>query len=274
MRKFWILTLLALATVTASAEEVVMRAFKCQKQYHGIAVGGPIKVFIEERTEGNIIIRAPKDIIDLVELKVEDKELCVGYKKGTEINFDYKNRNSEQVAEIYLPNNGKLNKFEAAACSIIDVKPTVKADKLEISCVGVANIALNGTADEVEIDVKGASNVDLDIICTKLECEVLGASKARISGSATKAEFDILGASTLRASELKASQIEADVTGASTADIYGEMVEIEAGGASNANIDCTTQLTASAAGASTIRYTGDCQVNITNNSGASTIRKK
>lgn len=253
---------------------MVMKAVRSNMEFTSISAGPLVKVFIEERTEGNIIIRAPKDIIDLVELKVEDKELCVGYKKGTEINFDYKNRNSEQVAEIYLPNNGKLNKFEAAACSIIDVKPTVKADKLEISCVGVANIALNGTADEVEIDVKGASNVDLDIICTKLECEVLGASKARISGSATKAEFDILGASTLRASELKASQIEADVTGASTADIYGEMVEIEAGGASNANIDCTTQLTASAAGASTIRYTGDCQVNITNNSGASTIRKK
>lgn len=274
MKKIWILALLAVVAISASAENTVMKAFKTDKEYTAIGVGGPINVIVEERTEGNIIIRAPKDIIEFVELKVEDGELCVGYKRDTEISFNGKNRSTEQVAEIYIPNNGKLCEFEVAACSTIDVKPAVKANKIDIDCVGVASINLKGTAEKVDIAVRGASNIDVDIVCTELDCEVLGASKARISGSATKAEFEILGASTLRASELKTSQLEADISGASTADICSESADIEASGASNANIECTTKLTASASGASTIRYSGDCSVNITRNSGASTIRKK
>ncbi|MBQ5700916.1 MAG: DUF2807 domain-containing protein [Alistipes sp.] len=278
MRRLFI-TLLSLLAVGAAVADnsdnnLVMKAVKSNMEFSSISAGPLVKIFIEERTEGNIIIRAPKDIIEFVELKVEDGELCVGYKRDTEISFNGKNRSTEQVAEIYIPNNGKLCEFEVAACSTIDVKPAIKANKIDIDCVGVASINLKGTAEKVDIAVRGASNIDVDIVCTELDCEVLGASKARISGSATKAEFEILGASTLRASELKTSQLEADISGASTADICSESADIEASGASNANIECTTKLTASASGASTIRYSGDCSVNITRNSGASTIRKK
>ena len=56
---------------------MVMKAVRSNMEFTSISAGPLVKVFIEERTEGNIIIRAPKDIIDLVELKFENKELCV-----------------------------------------------------------------------------------------------------------------------------------------------------------------------------------------------------
>lgn len=251
-----------------------MKAVSSKMEFTSIVAGPLVKVFVEERTEGNIIIRAPKDIMEQLEIKVEGNELNIGYRKGTDINIDFKKRKSMPTAEIYIPNNGRLSKFEAAACSTIDVKPAIKAKELEISCVGVASINLSGVADKADITAKGASNIKLDIECTKLECDIAGAAEATISGSATKAEFDILGASTLRASALKTSQVEAEIAGASTAHLTTDIADVEASGASNININCSTQLKASAAGASTIRYSGDCQVNITKSTGASTIRKK
>jgi hypothetical protein len=102
----------------------------------------------------------------------------------------------------------------------------------------------------------------------------MGAAKATINGSATEAEFDICGASTLKAAEFKVSQLKSDISGASMANLSADMADIEVSGASNAHIDYSTLLKADAAGASSIRYTGKCQVNIENNSGASKIKRE
>ena len=269
MRKFWILTLLALATVTASAEEVVMRAFKCEKGYHGIAVGGPIKVFIEERTEGNIIIRATERIHNALEIKVEDQTL-----KVTLDNFDIKRKSDTLQAEVYVPNNGALDEFTALACGIIEVKPQIKAKDVEIECAAASRINIDVVADEVAIDILGASDAKVAAQCVSIEVDLTGASSLSLTGKATKGEFDVVGASSLKGSQFDCSQLELDCSGASTANISAEMADVDTAGASTANVTCTTQLTASAAGASTIRYSGDCKVDITNNSGASTIKRK
>ena len=81
-----------------------MKALKCQKEYHGIAVGGPIKVFIEERNDGNIIVRATEKIHSELDIKVEKQIL-----KFSLNSFNVKRKSDLIQAEVYIPNNGKLD---------------------------------------------------------------------------------------------------------------------------------------------------------------------
>ena len=269
MRKFWIFTLLSIVTLSASADEIVMRAVKSNKEYHSIEVGGPIKVFVEERTDGNIIVRATERIHNALEIKVEDQTL-----KVTLNNFDIKRKSDFVQAEVYIPNNGKLEEFTVLACGIIDVKPQIRAKEVDIECVAASQIDIDVVADKLTIDVVGAAKAAVKAECASIEVELTGASTLSLPGKATKGEFDVVGASSLYAESFHCSQLEAECTGASSAEISADMAEVDAAGASTANIACTTRLDASAAGASTIRYSGDCQVNIKEASGASAIKKK
>jgi hypothetical protein len=269
MKKFCILSLLALCTITANAEEVVMKALKCQKEYHGIAVGGPIKVFIEERNDGNIIVRATEKIHSELDIKVEKQIL-----KFSLNSFNVKRKSDLIQAEVYIPNNGKLDEFTAVACGIIDTQPQIAAKEVKIECTAASHINIDVVADELVIDVLGASTATIDIQCTSIEADATGASTLSLSGKATKCEADIFGASSFKADTFHSSQVDLECSGASSADISSDMAKVEISGASTVDIDCSTQLKASASGASTIRYSGDCQVDIVNNSGASTIKRK
>lgn len=260
-----------LFALTASAEGVIMKAFKSQKEYYGIEVGGPIKVFVEERTEGNIIIRGTEHILSQIEVNVDEGVLNIYFSKD----FHIKNRNEVIQAEVYVPNNGKLREFTAAACGVIEVEPQISAKDVEIECAAASAIDIeNIVADKLSVDVVGAAKTSLNVVCTSVDIEVTGASRVDISGKATKAEIDIVGASTIDAENLHCQQLEADVAGASKARLTADMAEIDVAGASSANITCTTRLDASATGASTIRYSGDCQVNIIDSAGTSSIKKR
>lgn len=268
-RLFAILTVLCTICSATAENKVVMKAVKSNMQFTEITAGPAVKVFVEDRTEGNIIIRATEKVMPDVDVRVEDGELIVSYKSD----IHFKNGN-ETFAEVYIPNNGKLRSFTAAACAVIEVAPIIKTKKLEIECIGASSIKMSAVADSAEVEVVGASNTILDITTTKFDCELAGAAKATITGSATKAEVEVVGASSLKASGFKASQLDVEVTGASKADLAADMADVDVAGASKVNIECAIQLNASAAGASNISYTGNCHVNIDNNSGASTIKKR
>lgn len=264
-----LVALLTIGVASADSGKVIMKAVKSRHSYTAVEVFSPIKVVVENRTEGNIIIRATERMMSHIVLKVEGKTL--------KISSDFKqiNRNDNiPIAEVYLPYNGNLYSFEATAVSSIDVKPVLSAEKLDIECIGASRMTLKGKANKADIEVAGGSNVDAEIQCTTLEAEVAGAAVLNLEGSATKADIDVAGAATLNADEFNCSRLEAEVVGASKAAVKGEICTINVVGASSATVECSSQLTASAVGASSIRYTGDCKVNIVENMGASSIKKR
>lgn len=264
-----LVALLTLGVAAADNGKVVMKAVKSSHNYTAVEVFSPIKVVVEERTEGNIIIRATEQMMPRIVLKVEDKTL--------KISSDFKqlNRNDNiPIAEVYLPYNGNLCSFEATAVSSIDVKPAISAEKLDIECIGASRITLKGKANKVDMEVAGGSSVDADIQCTTLEAEVAGAAVLNLEGSATNADIDVAGAATLNADQFNCSQLESEVVGASKASLKADICTVNVVGASTATVECSSQLTASAVGASSIRYTGECKVNIVENMGASSIKKR
>lgn len=255
--------------VLANENKIVMEARRSAMNFNEIEVSKAIRLIVEERTTGNIIVRAPQSVMPYVSLKVNDGTLRATLLSGTLIS-----RNSNVVAEVYVPYNGKINEIRTSSAARVIVKPTISCDELDLDAESASVIEVKASAKEVSIDASGASQIKAEMATDQLDIDFSGASVIDISGQVTVAEIEMSGASTLRAEKLRAANLGLECSGASKAYVMGINCTTEASGASGVVVECLRQLNASASGASSIVYSGDCQVNILNNSGASSIRKK
>ena len=255
--------------VLANENKIVMEARRSAMNFNEIEVSKAIRLIVEERTTGNIIVRAPQSVMPYVSLKVNDGTLRATLLSGTPVS-----RNSNVLAEVYVPYNGKINEIKTSSAARVIVKPTISCDELDLDAESASVIEVKASAKEVSIDASGASQIKAEMATDQLDIDFSGASVIDISGQVTVADIEMSGASTLRAEKLRAANLDLECSGASKAYVMGINCTTEASGASGVVVECLQQLNASASGASSIVYSGDCQVNILNNSGASSIRKK
>ncbi|MBR1962031.1 MAG: DUF2807 domain-containing protein [Alistipes sp.] len=255
--------------VLANEHKIVMEARRSAMDFNEIEVSKAIRLIVEEHTTGNIIVRAPQSVIPYVSLKVKDGTLHATLLSGVPVS-----RKSNVVAEIYVPYNGKINEITTSSAARVIVKPTISCKELDLEATSASIIEVTAAAKEVSIDASGASTIKAELATDNLDFDLSGASTATISGQVSNAEMEISGASTLRAEKLRAAVIDLECSGASKAAILGLQCTAEASGASAIMVECLQLLNASASGASSIIYSGDCQVNTISNTGASSIRKK
>ena len=206
-----------------------------------------------------------------VSLKVADGELQATILPGVTLS-----RSSNILAEVYVPNNGRIKDISTSSAARVVVKPTLVAHKLDLELTGASVIELKAQVGELSVEASGASTVKADVaVASELDMELSGASEVTISGTSYLTDVDLSGASTAYLSNLTNSTLKAEASGASTIKAKADRVAIiKVSGASNAEVKCEGVLTASASGASEIIYSGACQVNILSNTGASTISKK
>lgn len=128
---------------------------------------------------------------------------------------------------------------------------------IEIS--GASDVLAVGAVKQpsIKIDISGASTFKADIRVKTLSLDMSGASKTVLAGTADVLKADCSGASDMEAFELNTNTANLDVSGAS---------DIE--------INVSTDITAEASGASSIRYKGTASVSNVKTSGASSIKKK
>ncbi len=257
------------AAAPKTSGRIVMEARKSNMEFSTVKVMRGIRLVIDDRAEGNIIVRADANIMPYVEMSVKDGEF------NAKISEKVRKIGDGCCAEIHIPYNGRINKIAAVGVSSVAVKPTIAGMDLEITAAGAAKIEADATVSgKAEISCVGASSITSTLKAAKCEVDIKGASTATLAGSADKCEVEVVGASKLNAAEFVCKILEAEVSGASTIAVAGADCDIEAVGASKAKVNCSRRLAAAAAGASTIIYTGDCTVAKASNVGASTIKKQ
>lgn len=270
------------------SNKIVMEARQSNMEFTAIKVSRGVRLIIDDRTDGNIIIRTAQSLMPYVEVNVAGGEL-------TATISDKVQRIDKCCTEIYIPYNLRIAKICAAGLASVVAKPTLYAAELDISATGASTIKLAATVSgkaeiecagastiklaatvsgKAEIECAGASNITASLTADECEVQVTGASKAALSGSAREADIEVAGASQLDASDFKCAEIDAEVIGASRLAARGTVCDIEAGGASTAVVKCDGTLEASAAGASTITYSGNCTLLKVSNAGLSTIKKQ
>lgn len=255
--------------VLAAQDKIVVEARRSAMNFNEINASKAIRIIVEERTAGNIIVRAPQSIMPYVSLTVKYNTLYATILSGAPVS-----RSSNILADVYVPYNRQLNEITTYSAARVIVKPTISCKELDLEASSASVIEVTASAKEVSIEALGASNIKAELATDELDAEFLGASSATLSGQVTNADIEVSGASTLRADKLRAASIELDCSGASKAYALGINCSVEASGASAIIVECLSQLNASASGASQITYSGDCKTNIIRNSGASSIREK
>lgn len=253
----------------ANQHKIVVEARRSSMDFDEIEVSHAIRLIVEERTTGNIIVRAPQSIVPFVSLKVSNGTLRATLLPGTPVS-----RNSNVVAEVYVPYNGRINEIKTSSAARVIVKPTISCNELELEASSASVIEIKASAKEVSIDASGASTIKAELATDEFDMELSGASVATISGQITDGDIEVSGASTLKAEKLRAAKLDLECSGASRANALAVICSAKANGASAVTVECLQQLNVSASGASTIRYSGDCQVNTIANTGGSSIRKK
>ncbi|SOD81644.1 head GIN domain-containing protein [Spirosoma fluviale] len=117
--------------------------------------------------------------------------------------------------------------------------------------------------------VSGFSNLE------SLDITLSGASESQITAPASLVTLILSGASVLRLTG-QGSTLTSDLSGSSLLQAFGypvDQAEVEASGASKANVNVGTSLVVNASGASTVRYQGSPAVR-QQLSGASSVQKE
>ena len=110
--------------------------------------------------------------------------------------------------------------------------------------------------NDLEIEASGASTVTLNLSAKKLSCDLSGASSANLVGQAARFDLDLSGSSKLDAREFTARESN-----------------IDASGASSAQVNVTEKLKVEGSGASNVRYSGNPAIVVSDLSGASSVKK-
>jgi hypothetical protein len=129
-------------------------------------------------------------------------------------------------------------------------------DRIHVS--GASNVKIVGVlkADKLDVKLSGASDLKGQLEVAKFSADLNGASDMIVSGSATKATIEANGASNFKGFEFAV-----------------DVCDATAGGASDIQINVSKELTAKAAGASDIRYSGEGVIREMKTSGAASIAK-
>lgn len=111
------------------------------------------------------------------------------------------------------------------------------------------------SSGKIGLHATGASSVKLDIDAPSIEADITGASDMTLRGTTKSISVDCTGASGFRGFELMTENADVDASGASHADVFASV-----------------KLDASASGASHIKYKGNASVN-RSESGAGSVSK-
>ena len=128
-----------------------------------------------------------------------------------------------------------------------------------------------------EFEVSGASSIHSETQITSTETihiGISGASEGKLEMDAPKISVELTGASNLTMRG-RTKDLEAGTSGASKIkgfDLLSENADVEASGASSAEIYASVRLAGNASGASQIRYKGNATTSISS-SGASGVNK-
>lgn len=127
-----------------------------------------------------------------------------------------------------------------------------------ITLSGASHATVSGFDADTAFDVQlsGASRLSGDITAGAVEVEASGASRITLDGAANSLALDVSGAS------------EAALSGFT---VHGD-TDVEASGASHAEVLVNGTLDAAASGASEVLYQGDAVLGAVEESGASTVR--
>lgn len=176
-------------------------------------VRGNGRVVTENRSVGNfdgLIIKGACDVIisqGANQVKLETDE------------------NLQEVVKIYVQDGNLVVENKESIKKSTEMKLYVSVNQLRLLKVsGAATIEARDVIEgkELEINVSGAADatLDVDVACLHVFCS--GAVTLNLSGRSGCANYEIEGAATLKAFDLKSDEVQIDVSGTGSAELFAD----------------------------------------------------
>lgn len=238
--------------------------------YDEIRASRAVHVIVEDRTDGDAVIKADDNVMQYVVVKNDNGTLRVGFD-------DRVNGVSNINVEVRIPHCKRLRSLDASSAAKIEVKPTIKGDELQVDASSAANVnftkadvkrceieagsaaTVTGAvkADECEVDTSSASKVELAMLAVTCTVEASSASRATLSGEAGAVSLDASSAAKIDAEDLNAVR-------AST----------EASSGASISVNSSDKLDARASSGGSVRYKGNAELTTASKSSSGgSIRK-
>lgn len=160
-----------------------------------------------------------------VEVEINEK-----YRQYAKVSVD------NQVLNIRLDINdrGKNRDYDDLKFKVYVTYKSLKA----LTGSGATNFYTQNTltTPRLKVDVSGANNCTLALDAGTLSVDASGASNIKLSGKADKLSIDASGACNIRAYDLRATDVDADVSGVSNAYVTAQKkLDVKANGLSHVN---------------------------------------
>jgi hypothetical protein len=199
-------------------------------EFKGVDVSGGLVVIVKQDSITSVKVEIDKNLQEYIITEVKDGILEIYQENNTSLE-------STKGIKIYV-NNPTFKSFEATGAT--EIKGEGK---------------ISGT-EEIHLHVTGASKIDLDIKAPKVSGEISGASTLKLTGETKDFIVDANGASHAKCFDLMTENVEAELSGASSADVFASV-----------------KISGKASGASHLSYKGNASTSF-NTSGAGSVKKE
>ena len=177
MKRIIALVFLALLLINCSKNQVVVGSSNIISQekqlsaYDRIEVLGSYDVIFTDGEVGKIKIKAPDNILPLIQTEVSDGLLKIGAEKNrykvkepiiiyVPVDSRLKQVDIRGSADIYSEKNLETKTLNVGIYGSGDARLTVDVSSLALEVVGAGDIRVNGRAKDLSIDISGSGDVD------------------------------------------------------------------------------------------------------------------
>lgn len=195
--------------------------------FTGLSIAGsPDVTYTQKAGKPTVEVYTSDNIVDLLDIRVKDGTLIIGFKKGVNVSFNKlevrvssETLNKISVAgsgDVVLFNGLKTDNLQLSVAGSGDMKANnIYCEKLEVSISGSGDIeGSNINCTKLKTSVAGSGDLKLDHVkSTNTEASVAGSGTATLNGTTQEATYRVAGSGDLFASDLQAKRISASVAG-------------------------------------------------------------
>jgi hypothetical protein len=234
--------LLGLLVITAHADCGGLFASNIEKtikvdSFHSLLIAGDAKIFIRQGESTALVIKAPKGVIEDLDISVRGDELSI---KQDDCEREYSVMVTMKEIQSLL--------FSGS----VDVKgeTDLRGNKIAFKSSGSVRAKLTIQVNQLQFDASGSSTADLIIETEQLEIDISGSVDLVLSGTANEVSVDSSGST------------EIDGFGLRT-----KKYTIRSAGSSDLKINAIESLDVRASGSSVIKYKGQPQISTSTSGG-------
>lgn len=179
--------------------------------FNSIELGSAFEVHVHKGNVYAVSVTGREKDIDELEVRSSSGKLEIGYESGWK--WTWNNNRSKLVVNITLP---RLNSGDFSGASKVDLQGFSNEEEMSLIFSGASKGLIEG------------------LHADKLKIELSGASDCKISGHTDYLKVEASGASHLKALDFFARNVDVDASGASSAQVHVQKsLKVDASGASH-----------------------------------------